>query len=194
MFFDQRSDELNLIDSLIARGYKVSQDLPQIVSDEKIAVFISDDHPLKYSEGRGDALPNSVEYALSRLKNNKDGFFVMIEGAQIDLACEDNDQAYLLDEMLDFDRAVGKALDFAERDDNTLVVITGDHETGGYALLDGSVENNTVEGQFMTIQHTGSLIPVFAFGPGAEDFSGTYENTEFFYKFLEYFGLDRDGY
>ena len=190
MFFDQRADGLNLIDSLIARGYQVSQDLPQVAGDKKTAVFISEDHPPKYSEGRGDVLPNSVEYALSILKNNRNGFFVMIEGAQIDWACEDNDQEYLLDEMLDFDRAVGKALDFAERDGNTLVVITGDHETGGYALLDGSVQDNTVEGQFMTIEHTGSLVPVFAYGPGAEEFSGTYENTEFFFKFIEFFGLD----
>ncbi len=188
-YFDQRTDGLNLIDSLISFGYLVVQSLDQLYGNNKAAIFIAEDKPLKYLEGRGDVLSNSVTVAIARLKENKDGFFLMVEGAQIDWACEDNDQEYLLAEMLDFDRAVGKALDFAEEDGNTLVIITGDHETGGYALLDGDLTANTVEGGFMTIQHTGSLVPVFAYGPGSEEFTGIYENTEFFYKFKEYFGF-----
>ena len=185
-YFDQRTDGLNLIDSLIAREYQVVNNLSQINGDKKVAALISEDHPPKYSEGRGDVLPNSVDVALNHLKSNENGFFLMIEGAQIDWAGEENDQEYLMDEMLDFDNAVGKALDFAESDGNTLVVITGDHETGGYSLIDGDLAANTVEGEFVTYHHTGSMVPVFAFGPGAEEFIGIYENTEIFYKFKEY--------
>ena len=114
----------------------------------------------------------------------------MVEGAQIDWAGEENDQDYLMAEMLDFDRAVGRALDFAEADGNTLVIITGDHETGGYALTDGNLAENTVQGQFITWLHTGAMVPVFAYGPGEEEFAGFYENTALFAKFLDFFGLD----
>ena len=186
-YFDQRTDQLNLIDSLIARKYQVANNLSQISGDKKVAVLISDDHPPKYTEGRGDVLPNAVEVALNRLKTNENGFFMMVEGAQIDWACEENDQEYLIAEMLDFDRAVGKAIDFAEADGNTLVIITGDHETGGYALLDGDVSANTVEGGFITWLHTASMVPLFAYGPGAEKFIGVYENTAIFDKCIDYY-------
>ncbi|OQX78102.1 MAG: hypothetical protein B6D61_06185 [Bacteroidetes bacterium 4484_249] len=189
-YFDQRTDELNLIDSLIAKEYQVVNNLSQISGDKKVACLISEDHPPSYTEGRGDVLPNSVEIALNRLKKNDNGFFMMVEGAQIDWACENNEQDYLIAEMLDFDNAVGKALDFAESDGNTLVVITGDHETGGYALVDGDLDANTVAGEFVTFHHTGTMIPVFAFGPGAEEFSGVYENTQIFYKFKQYFDFN----
>ncbi len=189
-YFDQRTDGLNLIDSLTMKGYKIYNGIGDIQSSDKIAgVFIADDVPLTYLDGRGDVLPNSLDAALPLLSANKKGFFLMLEGGQIDWACEDNDQDYLLAEMLDFDRAVGKALDFAEKDGNTLVVITGDHETGGYTLVDGNLEAHTVDGEFYTHQHTGVMVPVFAFGPGAEEFTGTYENTEIFYKFLDFYGF-----
>ncbi len=189
-YFDQRTDGLNLVDSLTMKGYKIYNDISSIQSsDKQVGVFIADDIPSTYLNGRGDVLPNSLDVALPLLSENKKGFFVMLEGGQIDWACEDNDQDYLLSEMLDFDRAVGKALDFAEKDGNTLVVITGDHETGGYSIVDGSEENHTVTGGFYTYQHTGIMVPVFAFGPGAEEFTGTYENTEIFYKFLDFYGF-----
>jgi len=187
-FFDQRTDGLNLIDSLLFNEYQVVENLSQISGEKKVAAFVSDDHPLRYQEGRGDILPDGVEVALNRLINNENGFFMMVEGAQIDWAGEENNQEYLIAEMLDFDRAVGKALDFAQADGNTLVIVTGDHETGGFALLDGDVTANTVEGDFMTWLHTASMVPIFAFGPGAEDFIGVYENTAIYDKCIEFYG------
>jgi alkaline phosphatase len=187
--FDQRPDSLNLIDSLLMRNYNVTDDLSLISADKKNAVFIAENHPVPYLDGRGDMLPQAVSVAVNQLKKNKTGFFLMVEGAQIDWAGEENDQDYLMAEMLDFDRAVGEALDFAEADGNTLVIITGDHETGGFALTDGSLADNTVQGQFITWLHTGAMVPVFAYGPGEEEFTGVYENTAFFTKFLDYFGL-----
>jgi alkaline phosphatase len=189
-YFNQRTDGLNLIDSLLLRDFQVIDDLAQISGNKKVALFIAENNPLTYLEGRGDVLPNSVTKAVNRLKENSNGFFLMVEGAQIDWAGEENDQEYLMAEMLDFDRAVGSALDFAETDGNTLVIITGDHETGGFALTNGSLTENTVEGGFVTLHHTGSMIPVLAYGPGAENFMGVYENTELFYKFLEFFGFE----
>jgi alkaline phosphatase len=191
IYFDQRTDGLNLIDTLLVRNYQITGDLSQVTGDKKTAVFIADNIPVSYLDGRGDVLPQAVSAALNQLKKNNNGFFMMIEGAQIDWAGEDNNQDYLMAEMLDFDRAVGRALDFAEADGNTLVIITGDHETGGYALTDGNLAENTVQGQFVTWLHTGTMVPVFAFGPGEEEFTGVYENTELFYKFLDFFALDQ---
>jgi alkaline phosphatase len=189
MYFNQRSDGLNLIDSLLIHDYQVTDDLGLVAGKNKAAVFISENIPLTYLHGRGDVLPNAVTVAAYRLQSNKKGFFMMVEGAQIDWAGEDNDQDYLMAEMLDFDRAVGRAIDFADDDGNTLVIITGDHETGGYALTDGNLAEHTVQGQFITWLHTGAMVPVFAYGPREEEFAGVYENTDFFYKFLDFYGL-----
>lgn len=188
-YFSQRTDSLNLIDSLIMKGYEVTDNLSLSGESKMSAVFIAEEAPLKYLEGRGEVLSEAVWIAVNRLKNNEKGFFIMAEGAQIDWAGEENDVDYLMAEMLDFDRAVGKALDFAEVDGNTLVVVTGDHETAGFALLNGDVTNNTVQGGFMTWLHTGMMVPVFAYGPGADEFIGVYENTEFYYKFLKFYGF-----
>jgi len=188
-YFSQRTDSLNLIDSLVLKGYEVADNLNLSGTSKMSAVFIAEDMPLKYLEGRGEVLSEAVWIAVNRLKNNEKGFFMMVEGAQIDWAGEENDQAYLMAEMLDFDRAVGKAMDFAEVDGNTLVVVTGDHETAGFALLGGDITNNTVQGGFMTWLHTGMMVPVFAYGPGAEEFIGVYENTAFYYKFLKFYGF-----
>ncbi len=189
--FNMRTDSLNLIDSLYSEGYQVVSSLNEIQGDKKVAALLYDGEPPKVSEGRADMLSDALSLALNRLSENETGFFIMAEGAQIDWACHDNNQEYLLSETADFDKAVGVALDFAEQDGNTLVVILADHETGGFALVDGDVENNTVVGEFVSNQHTGTMVPVFAYGPGAENFSGTYENKEVFYKFLDYFGIQK---
>ena len=190
IYFDQRTDGLNLIDSLLARNYQFANSLNELNGNQKAFVMIANWQPAGYNWGRGDVLPQSVQMAAQQLNENENGFFLMAEGAQIDWAGEDNNESYLLSEMLDFDRACGAALDFAKADGNTLVVITGDHETGGYPLLDGDENANTVQGAFSIDDHTGTMIPVFAFGPGAEAFIGVYENSEIFKKFMDYFDFE----
>ena len=78
--------------------------------------------------------------------------------------------------MIEFDKAIGRALAFAEKDGETLVIVTADHETGGYAINPGSSMDSIVPG-FTSTYHTAALIPVFAYGPGSELFGGIYENT-----------------
>jgi alkaline phosphatase len=114
----------------------------------------------------------------------------MVEASQIDWAGHANETEYLLGEMLDFEKAIATALDFAEKDGNTLVIVTADHETGGYTLGPkkpeagqlGYPDYNAIEPVFATGQHSATLIPVFAFGPGAEQFKGIYQNTEIYHK------------
>jgi alkaline phosphatase len=111
--------------------------------------------------------------------------FLMIEGAQIDWGGHANDTKYIVDEMIDFDNAIGKVLEFAKKDGNTLVIVTADHETGGFTINKGSTETGMVEGKFTTGSHTGVMIPVFAYGPGSEAFGGFYENNEIFHKMMK---------
>jgi alkaline phosphatase len=106
----------------------------------------------------------------------------MVEGSQIDWGGHSNNTQYIVEEMIDFDKAIGKVLEFAKNDGNTLVIITADHETGGFTINKGSTETGVVEGKFTTGSHTGVMIPVFAYGPGSEAFAGIYENNEIFHK------------
>ncbi len=134
-------------------------------------------------------LPDATEEAIELLSKNKKGFFLMVEGSQIDWGGHDNDINYVVEELTDMDNAVGKALAFAERDGNTLIVVTSDHETGGLAVLDGDLKAGTIEVKFSTTGHTGTMVPVFAYGPGAESFSGIYENTSLFYKMMSFLNI-----
>ena len=112
----------------------------------------------------------------------------MIEASQIDWGGHANDKDYIVSEVIDFDRTIGRVLDFAEADGNTLVVITADHETGGFAIEDGSLIEREVICDFTTGGHSADMVPVFAFGPGAEKFGGIYDNTDIYKKMIELYG------
>jgi alkaline phosphatase len=145
-------------------------------------------------EGRGDFLPKATELGMQYLSKDNQPFFLMSEGSQIDWGGHDNDAPYLVSELIDFDDTIGKVLDFAEQDGNTLVIVTSDHETGGFTLAskkkytkDGEEYDDytQIEMTFSTKGHSASLIPVFAYGPGAEEFSGIYDNTDIFTKIMK---------
>lgn len=139
---------------------------------------ILDGGHLPHASKRTYTLGNLTDKAISLLNQNEKGFVLMVEGSQIDLAAHANDMQRVLDETLDFDTAVKSALDFAEADGNTLVVITADHETGGLSFPYNSIEGNKiVAAKFSSDNHTAEMVPVFAFGPGAEKFGGIYDNT-----------------
>ena len=192
--FENRPDSVNLSDILRQRNYQVVYDTTAVkeITQGKVAGFLYDDHPPKFSDGRGRMLEIASLKAIELLDVFDKGFFMMIEGSQIDWGGHDNDSQYIVDEAVDFDNVVGKVLDFAEQDGETLVVITADHECGGYALLGGDYEKATVEGAFCTDHHSGVMVPIFAFGPGAEKFSGIIENTDFFDNFMELFGFNEE--
>jgi alkaline phosphatase len=191
--FTDRQDGKNLLDSLANNGYLVSdstrQNLKEIEPDPSLnfAYLTSMSSPLKYSEGR-DYLEPATKMGLEFLNQHSDkGFFLMVEGSQIDWGGHANDQRYIIDEMLEFDRVVKEVLDFAKKDGETLVVVTADHETGGMSINKGS-SLDTLICKFTSGSHTADLIPVFAYGPGAENFGGIYENTAIYDKMLEAYG------
>ncbi len=189
--FVKRKDSLNLVDELIEKGYQVYYEMDQIsqVHSGKLVGLTADVHNPSILEGRGDMLTEATNTALNILEKDSDGFFLMIEASQIDWGGHGNHTEYIIFEMLDFDKAIGEVLAFAENNGNTLVVITADHETGGLTLIGGDLKTGEVKANFGTTGHTGVLVPVYAFGPGAEEFTGIYENTEIFEKFLKLYGF-----
>lgn len=188
--FAQRRDKRNLVQELKDKGYQFAStiDSASMVKSGKLAALLAPEHLPKIKEGRGNMLSLATTTALDILNNDKDGFFIMIEGSQIDWGGHQNDVPYIVTEVLDFDQAIGEALKFAAKDKETLVVVTADHETGGLGVVGGNFEEGNFVGRFTSGDHTGIMIPVFAFGPGAEEFSGFYENTDIPLKMLKLIG------
>lgn len=192
--FSKRKDNLDLIAQLTNMNYQViqsEQDLYMYNGTQKIAALISPKHMPKMQEGRGNYLANATQLAISRLTKNKTGFFLMVEGSQIDWGGHANDAEYIRQEVMDFDKAIAKALDFAEKDGNTLVIVTADHETGGFALSGNEEDKtqNAFEPKFTTKNHTGVMVPVYSYGPGSENLNGIYENTWIFEVMKKSMGL-----
>ncbi|WP_423130457.1 alkaline phosphatase [Gaoshiqia sp. Z1-71] len=183
--FTNRKDGRDLTVDLKAKGYQVLTELNEIVSVKsgKLAGLTAPEHNDRYAQ-RGDLLPKATETAIRLLRNQKAGFFLMVEGSQIDWAGHQNNTIFLIEEMLDFDRTIGVALEFAAEDNETLIVVTSDHETGGLALTGGNLETGMVKGTYNTGSHTGVMVPVFAFGPGAEQFTGIMDNTDIAKKII----------
>ncbi|WP_407667806.1 alkaline phosphatase [Paenibacillus massiliensis] len=190
------------------------------------------------------SLEEMTNAAIDRLSKNDKGFFLMVEGSQIDWAGHDNDVVGAMSEMEDFERAFQAAIDFAKKDGHTLVVATADHSTGGFSLgaageynfnvepikaakrtpdfmaneIAGGADVETVLSQYIALEltpeeiqsvkatvgkdvadidnaieeifntrsftgwttggHTGEEVPVYAYGPGKENFAGLIDNTK----------------
>lgn len=196
-FFERREDERNLTAELRDKGYVVKDfvdsDLLNLNIDptKNFACYTSDEQPLPFAQGR-DYLPSVTEQSIKYLdeKAGDEGFFLMVEGSQIDWGGHANKADYIITEFIDFDKALKAAVDFAEKDGNTLVVVTADHETGGFAIQNGSTMDSLVTA-FTSDYHTATMIPVYAMGPGAINFTGIYDNTEIYNKMRAAFGWRR---
>jgi len=193
-FFTGRSDGKDLVAEAEKKGFimdTVSLTDPGDLDRGGRYGFLLAEGGMPPASERGDFLPEATSLAISALSAEEKGFFLMVEGSQIDWAGHDNDAKYLVGEMLDFEKAIRAALDFAEKDGQTLVVVTADHETGGYTLSafkdkeTGRSDYDRIQPTFATGGHSATLLPVFAFGPGSELFSGIYENTALYEKMVE---------
>ncbi len=192
-YFAKRSDKLNLLDGLVARGYEVHTNMAKVGKSHatKLAALVAPTQCAYRLKGRGDMLPVASAKAIEILNKNTNGFFLMIEGSHIDHGGHDNDAKVLVDEVLDFDEALGVALDFAKADGHTLVVVTADHETGGVTIIGGDMKKHTVKLNFSTKGHTAVMVPVYAFGPGADKFTGIYDNTALIGKLSNSYGFSQ---
>jgi alkaline phosphatase len=196
--FARRKDQRDLVAELTAKGYDITnffnQDIKalDITTTKNIGYFTANGEPLPLAEGRDYLITASLKAIDFLDTRSPQGFFLMIEGSQIDWGGHANDANYVINELNEFEKVVATALDYAKRDKNTLVIVTGDHETGGFAVQPGS-KLNKIQVAFTTKSHTAVMIPVFAEGPGAEAFRGIYENTAIFTKIKDALQLKKMG-
>ncbi len=200
-YFETREDGRNLFSQLIEMGYKL--DTTQISEpnyESPNAYLLVDESMPSKIEGRGDFLPKATDYALDYFNRMGEPFFLMVEGSYIDWSGHAKNAEMLVEEVEDFDQTLGVALDFVDKNPNTLLIVTADHETGGVSISKKYLEQKVfgqrkeipgeVEITFNSNQHSGELIPVFAYGLGADKFQGIYENKDIFHKIMSVYNRE----
>ncbi|MFH1179356.1 MAG: alkaline phosphatase [Candidatus Bathyarchaeota archaeon] len=164
-------------------GYTVvatTSELMNVDSDMVLGLFNAD--YMSYDSLRDPLVEPSVaemtRKSIELLSGDPDGFFLMVEGGRIDHASHDNNFDLTMGETFAFDAAVLEALKYASGRNDTLVVVTADHETGGLLIIGGYTTSGTPQYKWIGDDHTGSMVPVYAYGPMAEMVIGFSDNTD----------------
>ena len=174
-------DGLAWFDSLpIREGYRVVTDqagLEAVDTDtvsHLLGLFAIDD--VADPARRRPSLAEMTRSALEILDRDPEGFFLMVENEHTDHRAHDNAPVSVIQaEIRDFDAAIRVALDYRSRCPETLIVVTGDHETGGLAIVPGP--DDRPHARYVTKGHSLELVPLFAIGPGAENLTGILSNA-----------------
>jgi len=185
----RRADERNLLGEAQAAGYTLCRTKEDLASAPrgKILGLFADVHMT--NKPPEPTLADMTTAAIERLNERPAGFFLLVEGSQIDWGAHDHDLEITLKQTLDFDEAVAAALIFAEKDGRTLVVVTSDHETGGLIINDGTMDGTKITVVWASQGHNGATVPLFAFGPGAASLAGFRENTDIPKTFARLLGI-----
>jgi len=175
----KRKDDRDLLAEFRAAGYTVARTREEMLAAPRgrfLGLFNKGYMQTKPPE---PSLAEMTHKALDILSANQKGFFIMVEGGQIDSAGHANDTPNSVKQTLDFDAAIAEALDFARKRGDTLVIVTADHETGGLAIVGPASGTTAPFGTvWATKGHTATVVPLLADGPGAELFSGVLDNTD----------------
>lgn len=159
-----------------ANGYTLITD-PKAIgtapASHALVAFESQEDDL---DNPGAPLPVLARWALDRVSTNPKGFFLLVEEEGTDGSSHNNNAKDLTKALRSFDEAVGVGLDFAAKHPDTLVLVLGDHETGGMRISETSAHRFRIE--WSTGEHTATAIPVFSTGPGSERFTGFIDNTD----------------
>jgi alkaline phosphatase len=145
-----REDAVNRVEELAARGYAIASDASSLREAAKhatklLGMFSASHLPYVVDRKNMNAsnvptLAEMTSAALDVLSRRDEGFFLLVEAGRIDFGGHANDAGAMLHEILDLDVAVGKALEFQQRHPDTLVLVTGDHGTGGFSFTDTSFD------------------------------------------------------
>ena len=184
-YFTQRPDGRDIFKEMGALGYKIARSWEEAAAlppGKTLAVVAPGNLPPPGK--RGAVLRQATLKALETLSRNPRGFFLMVEGSNIDKAAHHGKLAEMMEEIFDFDRTAGAVLEWAARHPGTLVVITADHNTGAFSLSGGNLEKGEITALFSSGNHDGVAVPVYAFGSGSGAFTGIYENTDIFRKIM----------
>ncbi|MCX8096006.1 MAG: alkaline phosphatase [Spirochaetes bacterium] len=182
--------QLNLLDTMRSLGYNIITNYGDFSKHntkgfEKLLALLEPMHlPSVVSGNRRVSLSEMTKKSLEILSKSQKGFVLMIEGSQIDWEAHANNAKGIVAEMKDFDDTVGIVLDFAITNQDTLVIVTSDHETGGVGIIGGVVGKSTTI-RFVSKDHTAELVPVFSYGPGSDQFVGIFDNTYIGKKLIE---------
>ena len=168
-----------------AAGYTVvdtTSELMNIGTGKVLGLFNGDKDYMSYENDRNPEFEPSIaemtRKSIELLSDDPDGFFLMVEGGQIDTASHDNDFNNTLGETYAFDNAVLEALEYASTRNDTLVIVTADHETGGLLLIGGYEPGDTPQYKWVSGSHTESMVPVYAYGPMADNVMSFMDNTD----------------
>jgi len=144
-----REDNRNRVEELADQGFAVASDAPSLReaanhATKLLGLFSASSMPYVIDRQNLDvpgvpALDEMTAAALEVLSRRDEGFFMLVEGGSIDYTGHANDAGALLHEVLEFDKAVGKAVEFQQNHPDTLIIVTADHGTGGFTFTDGYV-------------------------------------------------------
>lgn len=198
-----RLDGRNLIEEAEAAGYTIvcdqqSFDKLDPQTDSLVIGLFADENMVRpYSPSLADMTRTAIDI----LSLNPNGFFLVIEGGMIDIASHLHESQNVLDEVIGFDQAVKVGMEFGQSEENTLIIVTADHETGGMVVNLIPNGKHYEDGPFympngtefyiswLTGGHTAAHIPVSAIGLGTEKLFGINENTLVFDVMLEFLGI-----
>ena len=184
-YFTAQKDGQNLLETLKNKGYHVVKSMNEMrsIHDGKLAGLISETNMPDISQGRGNSFAESIHTAINILNQSENGFILLAGDMFVDRASHACNAELVGRETIDFDKAIGIALDFAEKEGNTLVLVAGGPEASGMVLVGGDITKHEVTAKWAMqgMIHTGTLAPVFSYGPGAERFQGIIKNTDLFF-------------
>jgi len=187
----ERNDGRNLISEATAAGYTYVCDAAGLAAIDPastsrlLGLFADEGMVRPFSP----SLVDMTQKAIDILSQDPDGFFLVVEGGQIDWAGHANSATNTIGDTLDFDQAVAAGKTYASSTGNTLVIVTADHETGGMSTDLTSSDLPNEDGPLLmpdstpfyinwtTFNHTGVNVPTTALGPWSNLLTGTYENT-----------------
>ncbi|WP_369425063.1 alkaline phosphatase [Methanothrix sp.] len=216
----KRTDDRNLIEMATSLGYTfvyngtAFRGLDANSTERLLGIFENSHMEYELVRARSSdpdpSLAEMTEKAIYLLSKNPKGFFLMVEGGRIDHACHERSLENATMDTLAFDEAVGKALDFAMKNTDTLVIVTADHECGGLIIQpenlesyesggimpvfgSGTVEIKSPKCNFLVemdeATHTGADVTIRATGPRASLVRGVMDNTQVFSLVKEALGL-----
>lgn len=161
----KRKDDRDLVKEFSGAGYsvlKTKDDLmgvPISRNTKILGLFTSSHMPYHIDKSSKEpSLSEMTEVAIKVLSQNPKGFFLMVEGGKLDVACHANDPVATIYNTAELDNAVQKAMDFRKEDSNTLIFVGGDHETGGMGLgigLDYFIKPEVIKGASKTYEWAG---------------------------------------
>ncbi len=201
-----RSDGRDLTEEATKRGFDVvftRQGLIASKGTRLLGLFASGVMPYERARNtkKTPSLSEMVAKALDLLSKDEDGFVLVVEGGRIDHAEHENNIADALGDFFAFDAAVGLVMEYASENPGIAIIVTADHDCGGPAItatprgyptykeIDSLVGSMCPFVKWVSDSHTGTMVPVFAIGPGAKHFKGVLDNTDIHDRMLEILGL-----